>query len=71
MVEPIVKAKRGVPETVTVSAILRVNESEFPDKYVALDGPVTDEIVGAVRSIVTGVEVTIFAAGPLVLVTVP
>ena len=36
-----------------------------------LDGPVTDEMVGAVRSIVMGVVVSEFAVGPLVLVTVP
>jgi hypothetical protein len=38
---------------------------------VELEGAATEEIVGAVRSIVMGVVVSEFAAGPLEEVTVP
>ena len=58
--------------TVTVSENGAVKVKDWPEIYVALDGPVSAaEIVGAVRSIVIGVVVSALLEGPLVLVTVP
>jgi hypothetical protein len=66
VVEPIVNARRGVPVTVTVSENGAVKVSDWPGMYVAFDGPVkAAEIVGAVRSTVIGVVVSVFAVGPL------
>ena len=66
VVEPTVNARRGVPVTVTVSEKGTVKVSDWPGIYVAFDGPVmAAEIVGAVRSIVIGVVVSVFAVGPL------
>ena len=66
-----VKVRRGVPLTVTDSEKLTVKLSAPEGLYVPLAGGETDEIVGALRSI-TMVEVAgEFAAGPLLLVTVP
>jgi hypothetical protein len=66
VVEPIVNARRGVLVTVTVSEKGAVKVSDWPGIKVAFDGPVrAAEIVGAVRSIVIGVVVSVFAVGPL------
>jgi hypothetical protein len=48
-----------------------VKLSAWVGRYVAFAGPVTDEIVGAVRSITTVFDAEEFDAGPFVLVTVP
>jgi hypothetical protein len=59
-----VRASRGVPETVTVSDIFRVKEIEFPGTYVAFAGPEADEIVGAVRSMMI-VFADVISLGPV------
>ena len=58
------RAKRGVPVTVTVSDMLSVKEIEFPGIYVAFVGPDADEIVGAVRSIII-VFADVISLGPV------
>ena len=67
VVEPIVSARRGVPVTVTVSENGAVKVKDWPEIYVALDGPVSAaEIDGAVRSIIT-VLADVTALGPVVV----
>ena len=68
---PTVRVSRGEPVTVMDSEKLTKNVGVSAGLYVALAGAVTDEIVGAVRSIVIGVVVKALDAGPLVEVTVP
>jgi hypothetical protein len=53
VVEPTVRVKRGVPVTVTDSEKATVNVGVSEGIYVLLAGAVTDEIVGAVRSMIT------------------
>jgi hypothetical protein len=48
---PTVRVNRGVPVTVTDSLKLTMKEGVLAGIYVELDGAVTDERVGAVRSI--------------------
>jgi hypothetical protein len=68
---PTVNVNRGDPVTVIDSVNATVNDIVFPGIYVLLPGAVTDEIVGAVRSIVIGVVVSASLAGPVAEVTVP
>jgi len=62
-------AMRGVPVTVTASLVLTVKFKTFVGMYVALAGALTDEMVGAVRSIVMVLE-DATEVGPVVVVPV-
>ena len=62
--EPTVNVRRGVPVTVTDSLKTIVNVGVWLLLYVELAGAETDEIVGAVRSILIGVVVGEFEVGP-------
>ena len=63
--EPTVKVRRGAPVTVTDSLKTIVKVGVWLLLYVELAGGETDEIVGAVRSILIGVDVGEFEVGPL------
>jgi ABC-type Fe3+-hydroxamate transport system substrate-binding protein len=64
VVEPTVSVNRGVPVTVTDSEKATVKVGVLPGIYVELAGAVTEEMVGAVRSM-TIVFAELTVGGPV------